>query len=384
MSQLASSDAAYGQRASSPGRFEVFEATIPQLQAALESGRVTSVDLVEAYLTRIEAYDRGGPLLNSIIRINPNARAEARALDEERQASGPRGPLHGIPIILKDNYDTADMPTTASSLALAGLIPPDDAFQVRKLREAGAVILAKSNLHELAMGITSISSLGGQTRNPYDPLRNPGGSSGGTGAAIAASFAAVGWGSDTCGSIRIPSAHNALVGLRPTKGLSSVAGIIPLAHTQDVGGPMARTIMDLAIALDATIGPDPGDPATAALQGRTLPRFVAALDSGALRGARLGVLRELFDDPPADEEVARVVGAAIAQMEALGAEVVNVTIPELRGLLSGASVIDDEAKDDLADYLAGNPAAPVRSLDEIVERGLFHEALEATFRRRVR
>jgi len=176
-------------------------------------------------------------------------------------------------------YDTADLPTSGGSIALAGMIPPDDAFQVRKLREAGAVIIGKSNMHELAAGITTISSLGGQTRNPYDPSRNPGGSSGGTGAAVAASFAAIGWGSDTCGSIRIPASHHNLFGLRPTKGLPSIDGIIPLSHTQDVGGPLARTVMDLAIGLDATVGADPADPATQILADRPLPAFVEGLGS---------------------------------------------------------------------------------------------------------
>ena len=185
--------------------FEVMEASIPAIQAALESGRVTSVDLVEAYLNRIAAYDTSGPMLNAIIRLHPEARAQAERLDRERADGQIRGLLHGIPILIKDNYDTFDMPTTGSTLALAGSVPPDDGFQVQKLREAGAIILAKTNLHELAAGITSVSSLGGQTRNPYAPERNPGGSSGGTGAGVTASFAAVGWGSDTCGSIRIPS-----------------------------------------------------------------------------------------------------------------------------------------------------------------------------------
>ena len=216
---------------------EVHEATILELQAALADGTATSIGLVDAYLARIAAYGQQGPALNAMIMVNQLAREEAASRDRERALGNVRGPLHGIPIIIKDNYDTFDMPTTGASVALAASIPPDDAFQVRKLREAGAVILGKSNLHELAMGITSISGLGGQTRNPYDPTRNPGGSSGGTGAAVAASFAAIGWGSDTCGSIRIPSAHNNLFGLRPTKGLSSIDGIIPLSHTQDVGGP---------------------------------------------------------------------------------------------------------------------------------------------------
>ena len=221
---------------------EVFEASIPDLQEAMSDGRVTAVQLVDAYLARIAAYDHGGPALNSMIRLNPNARAEAEALDQERALVGVRGPLHGIPVIMKDNYDVAGLPTSGGSIALAGMIPPNDAFQVAKLREAGAVILGKSNMHELAYGITTISSVGGQTRNPYDPSRNPGGSSGGTGAAIAASFAAIGWGSDTCGSIRIPASHHNLFGLRPTKGLSSIDGIIPLSHTQDVASSLQTTI----------------------------------------------------------------------------------------------------------------------------------------------
>ena len=185
-----------------PQGLEVAEASIAELQAAMTAGMVTSVDLVDAYLARIAAYDKQGPRLNAIILINRRARERAAALDQERREQGPRGPLHGIPIILKDNYDTADMPTTASSVALAGFVPARDGFQVRKLREAGAVIIAKSNLHEMAMGITTVSSLGGQTLNPYDLARNPGGSSGGTGAAIAASFAAAGMGSDTCMAFR--------------------------------------------------------------------------------------------------------------------------------------------------------------------------------------
>ena len=297
--------------------FDVVEASIPELQAALESGRVTSVDLVNAYLARVAAYDRAGPMLNAIVRVHPGARAEAQRLDRERAEGRVRGPLHGIPILLKDNYATFDMPTTGSTLALAGWVPPDDAFQVRKLREAGAVILAKTNMHELAAGITSISSLGGQPRNPYDPARNPGGSSGGTGAAVAASFGAVGWGSDTCGSIRIPSSVHNLVGLRPTKGLSSIDGIIPLSHTQDTGGPLARSAVDLAIALDATIGADAADPATEAMRDREPIGFRASLDAGALDGARIGALTEWLGEG-ADAPVTDVVRAALDAMAAAG------------------------------------------------------------------
>lgn len=363
-----------------PPVVQVMEATIAELQQWMTEGKTTSKALVQAYLARIEAYDARGPRLNAILAINPNALKEAETLDQARAAKGPRGPLHGIPIIVKDNYDTADMPTTAGSPALAGFIPSEDSFQVRKLREAGAVILAKANMHELASGIITISAFGGQTRNPYDPDRNPGGSSGGTGAAIAASFAAVGMGSDTCGSIRIPASHNNLVGLRPTKGLSSIAGIVPLSTTQDVAGPLARTMADLAIVLDATIGEDPADPATKLAPGQASPKFRAALDANALKGARLGTLTALFGDAPEDEEVARVVRAALNEMKKLGATVVDVAIPNLTELLRDSSLIDFEFKGDLAAYLAARPAAPVRSLDEILQKGLYHSALESRFK----
>jgi Asp-tRNA(Asn)/Glu-tRNA(Gln) amidotransferase A subunit family amidase len=365
-----------------PAPVEVMEATIAELQRWMTEGKTTSKALVQKYLARIEAYDARGPRLNAILTINPNALKEAEALDLERAAKGPRGPLHGIPIILKDNYNTANMPTTAGSPALAGFIPPDDSFQVRKLREAGVVILAKANMHELASGIISISAFGGQTRNPYDPDRNPGGSSGGTGAAIAASFAAVGMGSDTCGSIRIPASHNNLVGLRATKGLSSIAGIVPLSTTQDVGGPLARTMADLAIVLDATIGEDPADPATKLAPGQMRPKFSVALDANALKGAHIGVLTALFGDAPEDQEVTRVVRASIEEMKKQGATMVDVAIPNLTELLRDGSLIDFEFKGDLAAYLAARPGAPVRSLDEILQKGLYHWALEPAFKRR--
>ena len=234
--------------------FEVHEQSILDLQAAQTAGTVTSKGLVDSYLARIQAYDQAGPRLNAIVLINPRAREEAEALDRERVEKGPRGPLHGIPVLIKDNYDTADMPTSGGSLAFATMQPSADAFQVRKLREAGAVILGKTTMHELASGITNISSLTNQTRNPYDLYRTPGGSSGGTGAAIGASFAAAGMGSDTCGSIRIPAANQNLVGLRGTHGLSSRTVVMLLSSTQDIAGPLARSVSDLAIMLDATVG----------------------------------------------------------------------------------------------------------------------------------
>ena len=372
-----------GGAGSADPEFEVAEASIPNLQRALEEGRMTSRQLVDLYLERVAAYDMAGPELNTITRLNPMAGDEADALDRERVAGTVRGPLHGIPVLMKDNYDVAGMPTTGSSLALSGLMPPDDGFQVARLREAGAVILGKTNLHELAAGITTISSLGGQSRNAYEPARNPGGSSGGTGAAVAASFAAVAWGSDTCGSIRIPAAVHNLFGLRPTKGLSSIDGILPLSHSQDTGGPLARTVTDLAIALDATVGPDAADPATAVLEGRGVPDFQAALDPAALEGARIGVLADWLEEGGDGGRISEVVLAALSEMDSLGAEVVDVSIPDLDSLLSGTGLIDLEFKFDLMDYLAGVPDAPVATLEEIVEAGLHHEALDGTFRRRI-
>jgi Asp-tRNA(Asn)/Glu-tRNA(Gln) amidotransferase A subunit family amidase len=360
--------------------FDVTEATIAELQSAMAERRRSSVQLVDAYLARIAAYDAAGPRLNAMIRLNPAARSDAAALDAERLRGRVRGPLHGVPIIVKDNYDVAGLATSAGSLALANNVPTSDAFIVRRLREAGAVILGQSNMHELAAGITNISSLGGQTRNPYDPRRCPGGSSGGTGVAVAASYAAVGWGSDTCGSIRIPSAYNSLYGLRPTQGMASRAGIVPLSHTQDVPGPLARTVTDLAIALDVTVGPDPADTGTRALAGRQVPRFVDSLSATALRGARLGVLRNYFTD--IDAEIADSVRAAIAAMRTAGAIVVDVTVPDFDSLLAGSAAIAHEFKFDLMDYLAAHPAAKVASLREILDRGLYHDALKTTFERR--
>ena len=368
--------ALHAQSAKTPRTDAVYEASITELQSAMKSGRLRSVDLVDAYIARINAYDHAGPALNAIIRLNPNARAEAAALDAERKAGKVRGPLHGIPVIVKDNYGTRDMITSAGTIALAGMRTPDDAFEVRKLREAGAVILGKSNMHEFASGITTISSIGGQTCNPYDPDRNPGGSSGGSGAAVAASFAAVAWGSDTCGSIRIPSAVQNLFGLRPTKGLTSIAGIVPLSHTQDVAGPLARSVMDLAIALDATVGPDAADSATRLLDNQPTPRFVDALDTASLRGARIAVFTEYFGTEADDQEATRIIRAALGKLKARGATLVDVAIPGLDSIAGRAGVINFEFKYDLIDYLAKIPNAPLKSLGEALDNGLYDIALD--------
>jgi amidase len=355
--------------------FEVTEASMSDVQKALTDGKVTSVQLVDAYRARIAAYDHKGPALNTMIRLNPNARKEAAALDAERKEGKVRGPMHGVPIILKDNFDTKDMITSAGSLALASHRPTTEGFVVRKLREAGAIIIGKSNLHELAAGITSISSLGGQTLNPYNPDRCPGGSSGGTGAAIAASFAAIGWGTDTCGSIRIPSAYASLFGLRPTQGLFSRDGIVPLSLTQDTPGPLARTVTDLAIALELTVGADPNDPQTNESAGRSPMRFRDVLSAGALRGVRIGIFRPYFRDTEGD--IADTVRSAINSMRALGAEIVEINMADFDATIAGTRAIGFESKFDLAEYLSRPGVAPVKSLREIIDKGLYDRQLEA-------
>jgi Asp-tRNA(Asn)/Glu-tRNA(Gln) amidotransferase A subunit family amidase len=283
-------------------------------------------------------------------------------------------------MVLKDNYDTFDMPTTAGSVVLAGFTPPDDGYQVRRLREAGAVFIGKTNLHEFARGIETIGSMAGQTRNPYDPARNPGGSSGGTAAAVAASFAAIGMGSDTCGSIRIPAANNNLFGLRVTQGLSSRDGIVPLSHTQDVGGPIARSVVDLVAVLDATVGPDPADDQTQAAVNHVPETYREFLDKDALKGARLGLLKNYLRTFTPYGEITNVVREAVETMAASGAEIVELEIEGLDDLLRTSSVIDIEFPFDLARYLTDSNA-PVKSLEEILHSGLYHAMLEARYRR---
>ncbi len=363
-------------------KFDVFEKSIVQLQEAMTSGGVSSRQITEQYLARMAAFDQKGPSLSSIIAINGSALDQAEALDLERTETGVRGPLHGVPVVLKDNYDVVGLPTTGGSIALANWYPPDDSFQVAKLKEAGAVIIAKTNMHELAYGIETISSLGGQTRNPYDPSRNPGGSSGGTGAAVAASFAAAGMGSDTCGSIRIPSAHHALVGLRATRGLSSRDGIIPLSLTQDMGGPLTRSVRYLAIMLDATVGADSADPTTELSRSRIPPTYTEFLQAGGLKGARIGTLEFLLGAEPADRPVRQVIGSALEEMEAAGAEIVELDLPDLPDLLDGNSVPGLEFRVHLAENLK-TPGTPVKSLSQILDAGLFHEAMEGRLRQRV-
>jgi len=350
--------------------YDAFEKSVRELQADLASGVTTSVELVRFYRRRIDAFDQAGPRLNAVIAINPRAEAVAAALDAERRRGRVRGPLHGIPVLLKDNLDTSDMPTTGGCLALAGRVPREDAFQVRRLRDAGAVLLGKVNLHELALGLTTVSSFGGQTRDPYDLSRAPGGSSGGSGVAVAANFAAVAIGTDTSGSIRIPASHNAIVGLRPSAGLSSRSGVIPFGHTQDTAGPMGRSVADVAIVLDATVGEDPSDPVTTASAGKIPASYTSSLRPDALRGARIGVLTEFFGTAPEDQPVAAVVRRAIDDMKARGAVAVDVSVPNLNALLTASNLLSQELKFDLREYLRRPPAAAVTSLEALLASGL--------------
>jgi amidase len=353
------------------------EQSILELQAQMQADTLTARGLVEQYLARIDAIDRRGPALNTVIEINPDALAIADALDAERAAQGPRGPLHGIPVMLKDNIDTADrMMTTAGSLALLGSIAPEDAFLVQKLRQAGAVILGKTNLSEWANfrsphSTSGWSSRGGQTRNPYALDRNPCGSSSGSAAAVAANLCSVAIGTETDGSIICPAYTNGIVGIKPTLGLVSRTGVIPIAHSQDTAGPMARTVADAAILLGALTGVDPRDPATEAGRDRALADYTPFLDPNGMRGARIGVARNCFGFDP---RVDAVMETCIQAMRDLGATIVDpadVAIPEDLGKTE-IEVLLYEFKADLNAYLAHlGPGAPVHSLEEIIA---FNEA----------
>jgi len=353
--------------------FALEEVTVAELQEGMRSGRYTSRSLVEAYLSRIEALDRRGPALHSMLDLNPDARAIADSLDAERRAGRVRGPLHGVPVVVKDNVDTGDrMTTTAGSLALEGSIAPRDAFVVERLREAGAVIIGKTNLSEWANFRSTRSSSGwsgrgGQARNPYALDRSPCGSSSGTGVAVAANLAAVGVGTETDGSIVCPSAASGLVGIKPTLGLVSRSGIIPIAASQDVAGPMARTVADAAVLLGAMTGADPRDPSTAESRGRAEADYTRFLDAGGLRGARIGIARKGFTGyHPATDSL---FDAAVEAMRRAGATVVDsVEIPHY-GEYGGAeyTVLLYEYKDGLNRYFAGlGTGAPVRTLADVI------------------
>ena len=362
---------AAGQNSVKP--FQLDEATISDVHAAYKSGALTSVKLVQAYLERIRACDQAGPKLNVVIFLNPRALEEAAALDEQFRLTGKFvGPLHGIPVLLKDNVNTKDMPTTGGSLSLAGYTPATDAAITRKLRAAGAIILAKVNLHEFAIWGETISSIQGQTLNPYDLTRTPGGSSGGTGAGVAANFAIAGIGTDTVNSIRSPASANSIVGIRPTLGLVSRAGIIPYSFTQDTAGPLARTVTDAAKMLNALVGYDPNDPATAWSVGNTEADYTKFLKADGLPGKRIGVLRSFFGTAPINDEVNIIANQALEDLKRSGATVVELSTPDLDSgkLTSDVSVHLYEFKPAINAYLAaGN--TPVKSLQEIIASGKF-------------
>jgi amidase len=358
--------------------FKLEDATITDINQAFDDGSLTSTQLTQLYLNRINAYDKQGPNINSIITINPKALETAAALDLERQTTGARSPLHGIPVLIKDNYGTSDLPTTAGSLALFDFIPPNDAFQTKKLRDAGAIILGKTNMHEFALDVTTLSSLGGQTRNPYALDRVPGGSSGGSGAAIAANFATLGTATDTAISIRGPASINNLVGIRPTIGLTSRNGIIPLLSTQDTGGPIARNVTDAAYMLDVLAGYDPLDPVTANSIGKIPTSYTNFLNPDGLKGKRIGVIRELVEADmaknPADPDVLGLTNAAIEDMKAKGADVFDVKIPNLDFFVRTNPFADSgyeyRTKFDINNYLASfGDKAPYKSLTELLNSG---------------
>lgn len=351
--------------------FELDELTISDLQQALQSGKYTSKQLVEKYSDRINDIDKKGPALSSVIEMNPDAESIAAALDRERKERGSRGPLHGIPILIKDNIDTHDrMMTTAGSLALVGAKPARDAFVAQKLREAGAVILGKTNLSEWAnfrsmKSSSGWSARGGQTKNPYSLERNPCGSSSGSGAAVAANLCAAAIGTETDGSIVCPSTANSLVGIKPTIGLVSRSGIIPVAHSQDTAGPMTRTVSDAAIVLNAIIGIDPRDESTNAGRGKSAD-YTKFLDKDGLKGMRLGIARKHFGF---NERVDKVMNDLLDEMKKLGAVLVDPSDIPTTGKFdeSEFEVLLYEFKADLNAYLAGlGPQAPVRSLKDVI------------------
>jgi amidase len=343
---------------------ELANASVADLNAAFSAGTLTSEKLVSLYLTRITAYE---PALNAVITLNPRALDEARALDAERTAGKVRGPLHGIPVVYKDNYDTFDLPTTGGFYGLKGSIPPRDATITARLRAAGAIVLAKVNTSEFASG-GAMSSIIGQSHNPHALDYTPSGSSGGTGVAIAAYYAPLGYGSDTGGSIRGPSTSNGIVGLKPSHGLLSRAGIIPLALSFDTGGPMTRSVYDIAISLNVTAGePDPRDDATQKSVGKVPKDYTAFLKKDALKGARIGVARDFFGQ---DAEVDTTIESALAVLKAQGATLVDVRYPpillSMRGELYNA-IRRPEFKAQIADYLATLKPGYPKNVDDLLE-----------------
>lgn len=368
------------------------ETTIARVHAQMKSGRLTCSALVDFYLRRIEAYDKNGPSLNSITVVNPDARLQASALDARYKATGPVGPLHCVPAIVKDNFETIGLQTAAGSLALKDFDPQRDAFQVRRIKEAGAIVLAKSNMAEWAFSPyeTVNSVLPGYTRNPYALDRVTAGSSGGTAAAVAANLGLIGLGSDTGNSIRGPSSHQSLVGIRSTMGLTSRAGVVPLSLLADIAGPMTRTVEDAVAVFQVIVGEDPADPVTLATSFEpaglrpgghpsSLPDYRASLTRGGLKGARLGVLRQAYERESLDQEIAKVFGAALEDLKKAGATIVDPAAVEGLREIRRAQGAGPCAgfKHDINRYLASHgERAPVKSLEDIIRSRRFHPSVE--------
>src|SRR5262245_24234414 len=369
--------------AASPARsFELLhydEATIADIQAAIKPKTLTCRMLVQMSLDRIDACDKQGPALNGIVVVNPDALKVADALDAKFAQSGPVGPLHCVPLIVKDNYETTDMPTSAGSLSLKGVMSKTEGFQIKKLREAGAVMLAKSNMAEFAFDPmeTVNSLLPGYTRNPYALDRVTAGSSGGTAAAVAANFGAVGLGTDTGNSIRGPASHTSLVGIRSTMGLTSRDGIVPLFLDKDIGGPLARNVADAVAIFDVIAGHDPADPVTAASQGKRADSYVVFLDKDGVRGKRLGVVRQLFTPQNTDPEVMKRMEQALVDLGQLGAQIIDpVTVAEI-DTIPPAMLFCFRFKFDINEYLPRlAPDAQVKTLEDIIKSGKFHPSIE--------
>lgn len=361
--------------------FRVDETTIADVHAAMRAGSLTCHALVQAYLDRIAAYDKQGPAINAITVVNPDALATADSLDR-RFAAGHQlvGPLHCIPMIVKDNFQTIGLQTAAGNLALKGYQPAKDAFQVARIKAAGAIVLAKSNMAEFAFSpVETVNSvLPGYTRNPYELDRVTAGSSGGTAAAVAADLGEVGLGTDTGNSIRGPSSHNDLVGIRSTMGLTSRAGIAPLSLFADIAGPMARTVADAVAVFQVVAGYDPDDPATEAVKGKPIPNYASALVRGGLRGARIGILRQAFESPTVDPEVRSVFEKAVQDLRAAGATVLDtVMIVELDSIRRSNRGNCNPFKYEFNAWLAQQgEKVPVHDLDEIVRSRRYHPSVE--------
>ena len=355
-----------------PKKFELVEATIEDVHAEYKAGRLTARALVRAYLDRIEAYDKNGPKINSVITINPKALEEADALDAAYKRSGPVGPLHGIPVVLKDQMDVAGLPTTLGSVVFKDVVPTRDAFVTEKLKKAGAIVLAKVTLGEMGGG-DSYGSLYGVSRNPYDPERTVGGSSGGTGAAVAANFATIGVGQEGFASIRRPSTWNSIVGMRPTPGLVSRNGVwAGWPSRRGSLGPMTRTVTDMAKLLDVMVGYDPDDPITSLGVGHAPKTYTASLDRNGLKGARIGILREPmgYTTEPDSEDfktVTTVFDKAVAELKAAGAVVVDpIVIPRLNELLARRGAGEGEpAGDGAAVYFSRHPNPKFKTMEEV-------------------